>query len=118
MFLRADLDASALSFGHEPSEVSAMLRNHKGKAVKLKVVAAHTEADPDYKKLYDQEQALIQKLGGKIDWVKMSAPIAAGHLWKAELPKDLPAGIYSIEVQAQQPNGAVYKGLRPIRVAN
>ena len=104
--------------GSEKTEVSAMLRNHKGKAVKLKVVAAHTEVDPDYKKLYDQEQALIQKLGGKIDWVKMSAPIAAGHLWKVELPKDLPAGIYSIEVQAQQPNGAVYRGLRPIRVAN
>ncbi|MCH2369855.1 MAG: calcineurin-like phosphoesterase family protein [Pirellulales bacterium] len=104
--------------GSEKSEVTAVIRNRKGKAVKLEMVAAHSEVDPDYKRLYDQERSLMQKLDGKIDWMEMSAPAAAGHLWKAQLPKDLSSGMYSIEVQAIQPNGAIYKGLRPIRVAN
>ncbi len=103
--------------GSVKTEVTAVIRNRKGKAVKLEMLAAHQELDPDYKRLFDQEQALIKKLDGKIDWVPMSAPVAAGHLWKAVLPTDLPAGSYTIEVQARQPNGAVYKGLRPIRVA-
>ncbi|MAT11265.1 MAG: metallophosphoesterase [Rhodopirellula sp.] len=104
--------------GSVKSEVTAVIRNRKGKAVKLEMVPAHSEVDPDYKRLYDQERSLIQKLDGKIDWMEMSAPAAAGHLWKAQLPKDLSSGMYSIEVQAIQPNGAIYKGLRPIRVAN
>ena len=80
------------------------------------MVAAHSELDPDYKRLYDQERELISKIDGKIDWVEMSAPVAAGHMWKAKLPQDLPPGIYSVEIQVKQPNGAIYKGLRPIRV--
>ena len=104
--------------GSEKSKVTAAIRNHKGKAVKLEMVAAHSEVDPDYKRLYDQERELIQKLDGKIDWMEMSAPAAAGHLWKAKLPQNLSSGMYSIEVQVKQPNGAIYKGLRPIRIAN
>ena len=102
--------------GSEKTEVTALLRNRKGKRMKLEVLSAHTEVDQDYKKLYDQEQALKEKLGGKIDWVEMSAPVQAGHQWKAKLPTGLPAGMYTIEFQAKQPNGAVYQGLRPIRV--
>lgn len=102
--------------GSEKTEVTALLRNRKGKRMKLEVIPAHTEVDQDYKKLYDQEQALKEKLGGKIDWVEMSAPVEAGHQWKAKLPTGLPAGMYTIEFQAKQPNGGVYQGLRPIRV--
>jgi len=47
----------------------------------------------------------------------MSAPVETGHQWKAALPNGIAAGMYTIEVQAKQPNGAVYKGLRPIRIA-
>lgn len=114
---QADAYAYANVFsGSVKSEVSGVIRNRKGKAVKLEMVAAHSELDPDYKRLYDQERELISKIDGKIDWVEMSAPVAAGHMWKAKLPQDLPPGIYSVEIQVKQPNGAIYKGLRPIRV--
>ena len=103
--------------GSEKTEITAVLRNHRGKAIKLEMIAAHGEVDQDYKKLYDQELALIEKLENKIDWVKMSAPVETGHQWKAALPNGIAAGMYTIEVQAKQPNGAVYKGLRPIRIA-
>ena len=74
------------------------------------------QPDPDYVKLFEAEEKLRQLAGKEVDWLKMSNPIPADHLWMATLPSTLKEGLYTIEFRATQADGSHYVGLRSIRI--
>jgi len=116
-----DEDASVyvnIFSGSTKTTVTAVLRNAKGKETELPTTHAPNQPDPDYVKLFEAEEKLLQLAGKEADWVRMSNPIAADHLWRTTLPSTLKEGLYTIEFKAIQPDGAHYVGLRSFRIVN
>ncbi len=71
------------------------------------------ETDPQFQKLYDEEQAFLP---GKPAWRPLAKPMVCPHLWKASVGETLSAGTYIIQVRATNPNGQVFTGQRIMRV--
>ncbi len=72
------------------------------------------EVDPATQSVFDREIALLKKepkLFGK-----PTKPRPSGHLWRANLPANLPVGTHMIEVRANLNKNRVYHGRRVIRV--
>ena len=102
--------------GSVRTAMTAVLRNSKGKETQLTTKHVPGEPDPDYVKLFEAEEKLRQLAGAEADWLKMSNPIPADHLWTATLPSSLKVGLYTVEFNATQPDGTQFTGLRTIRV--
>ncbi|MCP4513562.1 MAG: hypothetical protein GY826_45000 [Fuerstiella sp.] len=71
-----------------------------------------TEADPLFRKRWEEEQ----KLSPELPWRKLPKPMNSPHLWKADLPTELPGGAHAIHVRCTNPNGQVLTGHRIFRV--
>ncbi len=69
------------------------------------------EEDPHYVQTRNREIAANPKGGGQL-----SGPIKSGHLWKGELPVDLPVGSHEIKVEATDAYDRMHLGSRLIRV--
>ena len=70
-----------------------------------------SEADPLFLKRWEEEQKLLPD----VPWRKIPTPMNSPHLWKADLPKELPSGTYAIHVRCTNPNGQVLTGHRIFR---
>jgi len=102
--------------GSAKTVVTALLRNVKGKETALPITHTPNQPDPDYVKLFEAEEKLLKLAGKEADWIQMSNPTAADHLWRTTLPGTLKEGLYTIEFQATQPDGTHYTGLRSLRI--
>ncbi len=69
--------------------------------------------DPKFQRTFDREAALLEV---KADWRKLPKPKASSHLWRANLPADVPAGTDRIQIRATDERGRVFHGERIIRV--
>ncbi len=77
--------------------------------------------DPTFQHLFELENTIRQAMeksqqNPPKDWVALSKPGKSTHLWKAQLPSQLPAGVHVINVQATDRTGRVVTGKRLIRV--
>lgn len=70
------------------------------------------ERDPDFLALKKREAKRTDKLEG----VSLPAPVVSHHLWKAELPLELPRGVYRLWVQTEDMSGRTYDASHVIRV--
>ncbi|MEO1983218.1 MAG: hypothetical protein ABGZ24_22125, partial [Fuerstiella sp.] len=61
---------------------------------------------------WEEEQKLLPDL----PWTKLPKPMNSPHLWKADLPTELPAGAHAIHVRCTNPNGQALTGHRIFRV--
>ena len=73
------------------------------------------EPDPSYVQSYNRELELL-KDRKPAPFRKINAPMKSAHLWKAELPQGLPAGTYSIKIEATNYKNRTYHGQRSIRI--
>ena len=80
--------------------------------VEMKKVA---EIDPKLKQTYDREKDLL-KGRNPAPFRIIKAPKKSSHLWKAELPRNLPPGTYHIKIEAVNYRNRIYHGRRSIRV--
>jgi len=74
-----------------------------------------SEVDPKLKQTHEREKALLK--GRKpIPFTVIKAPKKSSHLWKAEIPNDLPAETYHINIEATDYRNRTYHGQRSIRI--
>lgn len=69
--------------------------------------------DPKFQRVVDRE-AEILKLEGK--WRKLPNPKKTTHLWRVNLPPEIPVGTHRIEIRATHYDGREHQGQRIIRV--
>lgn len=93
--------------GSEESKVRMRL-NNRGSWINLAKVL---EPDPSYVAAVEREPKEPSK-----PWRTLSKPIKSPHLWKATLPKDMPAGTHYICVEATDANGKLHPAMRAITV--
>ncbi|MFP4171660.1 MAG: calcineurin-like phosphoesterase C-terminal domain-containing protein [Candidatus Hydrogenedentota bacterium] len=68
------------------------------------------EPDPRYVWLYERDQDV------ESPYLSPSDPYNCYHLWRINLPADLPEGTHMLEVEATDRFGNVHRGARPMRV--
>ncbi len=93
--------------GSEESKVRMRL-NNRGSWITLAKVL---EADPSYIAAVEREPKVVAK-----PFRELSKPIKSPHLWKGELPKDLPKGTHQICVEATDAFGKLHPAMRAITV--
>lgn len=77
------------------------------------------EIDPKYQRVFDREDAILaqaKKLEAEVPFRALPKPKASSHLWKADLPANLPAGTHAIDVRAMDDFGREHTGRRIIRI--
>ncbi len=83
-----------------------------GHAGQWQIMEKTSEADPLFLKRWEDEQKRLPD----VPWRKIPKPMKSPHLWKADLPRELPPGTYAIHVRCTNPNGQVLTGHRIFRV--
>lgn len=94
--------------GSRDSKVRMRL-GEKGAWINLKKTV---ELDPDFLALKKREAGRRDKLEG----IDLPAPVPSHHLWKAELPLGLPAGVHRLWVETEDMYGRTYDASRIIRI--
>ena len=92
----------------------AVVEWRAGSSGKWQTMKKSTEPDPQFARLYAEEQSL--KSAGSLKWKALTAPMASPHLWKTALPKDLGPGTWDLQVRCENPNGQKFFATRIIRV--
>jgi hypothetical protein len=72
------------------------------------------EIDPSLQSAFDREAEILKK--DPKTFRKLSKPKASSHLWRVNLPPNLPKGTHLIEVRATDTKKRVYQGGRVLRV--
>ncbi|MEZ6055825.1 MAG: calcineurin-like phosphoesterase family protein [Planctomycetaceae bacterium] len=96
--------------GSEKSTVAMRVGNNDAAWLPMTKV---NEVDPKYQAVYEREEAI---LAGSAAFRKLPKPGRSTHLWKANLPADLPVGLHSITVRTTDLWGRTYESVRSIRV--
>ena len=86
-----------------------------GTSKKWQTMTKIEESDPLFLKRHEEEKA-IKEATGAVPWRELPKPLTCPHLWNAELPSDLKAGTYAINVRCTNPNGQFLTGERIFRV--
>lgn len=73
------------------------------------------EKDPKLQQAYDIEKELLKDRKPPT-FTLIKGPKNSSHLWKAELPSNLPAGTYHIKIEATDHRNRTYHGQRSIRI--
>ncbi|MFK7821841.1 MAG: calcineurin-like phosphoesterase C-terminal domain-containing protein, partial [Planctomycetaceae bacterium] len=74
------------------------------------------EVDPKRQSVFDREAAILKTQPDAFR--KLNAPRKSGHLWRVNLPAELPEGTHLIEVRAKLTGNRVFHGKRIIRVTS
>ena len=80
--------------------------------------------DPAFEQMTRDETALSQRLPehksgaalANLPWISLPKPHVTPHLWRGNLPADLPPGTHLIQIRARDAAGNVHHGQRTIRV--
>ena len=77
------------------------------------------EEDPYFRRIYQAEQSILttfEAAGLEPPFRKLNSARPSEHLWKANLPPNLPSGTHLIYVRATDRHGRVFDGKRVLRV--
>lgn len=94
--------------GSEKTKVEFRTSHHKD----WTEITRSEELDPTYVGLF---MASKSPPAGAM-WRALPTPRPSFHLWKTELPKDLPVGTHLIDVRATLQDGTIHTGRRVIRI--
>ena len=92
--------------GSERSEVRARIGANGG----WRDMERTFEPDPRYLRLHERDQDV------ESPYRTPSNPRDCYHLWRIDLPEDLPEGTHLIEVETTDMFGNIHRGTRPVRV--
>jgi len=119
-----EIDApEILHVGDEPQLAYVNFFNgSKHDSVRLKVddrkwreMQYSREEDPKFRRVYEREAELLGTNTTE-PFRKLPSPKISSHLWKLELPADLPIGTHLISIEAHDQWGRVFRSERRIRV--